>query len=381
MMKRFGMIAGGILLLGVLASCRTPGEAVSQPGALTVESAAAEAEQHLAELRFDELRRTLGREHLDHKILLGLPELTVQANKSAVQSKLLAPGARTAAELAMAYNVQLLTPDDAAARETGEMRVRQNLRLETELAAEAWLALQDRLAILREAAKSAAFPESGRRELAATGAEAEESALLLRTLLGAEPGGGLALRRGADPGVPLWGDLLVIALGRRPEFRDAPLPPEQLAAAVRKLAEKLPPETDPGNRTAVLLARTEFLLRFPRFYAARQLADRKMPPELRFLPLALVLDAELSLDLAAYEAARRASVEAADSPVKDYESAVILERAKGEERMALRRLRNTLGLAEGEASAPPAGDRTGGPDEDELNRTIDIILEMMGKEK
>ncbi len=381
MMKRFGMIAGGLLLLGVLASCRTPGEAVSQPGALTVESAADRAEKNLGELRFDELRRTLGREHLDHKILLGLPELTGQAGKSAVQAEHLASVARTAAELGMAYNVQLLTPDDAAASETGQMRVKENLRLETELAAEKWLSLRERLAILREAARSAAFPESGRRELAATEREFAEAALLLRTLLGLEPGSEFSLRRGADPGVPLWGDLLVIALGRRPEFRDAALPPEQLAAAIRKLAGKLPPETDPGNRTAVLLSRTEFLLRFPRFYAARQLADRKMPPELRFLALGLVLDAELALDLAAYEAAHRASVGAADSPVKDYESDLALERAKCEERMALRRLRNTLGLAEGEASAPPAGDRTGGPDEDELNRTIDIILEMMGKEK
>jgi len=89
----------------------------------------------------------------------------------------------------------------------------------------------------------------------------------------------------------------------------------------------------------------------------------------------------VALDLAAYEAARRASVEAADSPVKDYESALALERAKCDERMAVRRLRNTLGLSEGEVSAPPTGDREGGPGEEELNRTIDIILEMMGKEK
>lgn len=381
MMKHFGTIAGGLLLLGALASCRTSDEVVSQPGVLTVESAASEAEKNLTELRFDEMRRVLGREHLDHKILLGLPELTGQADKSAVQAKRLAPGARATAELAMAYNVQLLTPDDAAARETGEMRVKQNLRLETELAAEAWLALRDRQTILREAAKSAAFPESGRRELAATELGFDESALLVRTLLGWETGGELTLRRGVDPGVPLWGDLLVIALGRRPEFRDAPLPPEQLAAAIRKLAGKLPPETDPGNRTATLLSRTEFLLRFPRFFAERRLAERPMPPELRFLALGLVLEAELALDLAAYEAAHRVSVEAADSPVKDYESALALERAKCEERMALRRLRNALGLLEGEVSAPPPGEGTGGAKEEELNRTIDIILEMMGKEK
>ncbi|MGE4563227.1 MAG: hypothetical protein AB7F32_00020 [Victivallaceae bacterium] len=381
MMKCLGTIAGGLLLLGALASCRTPDEVISQPGALTVESAAEEAEKNLTGLRFDEMRRMLGREHLDHKILLGLPELTGQAGKSAVQAKQLAPGARATAELAMAYNVQLLTPDDAAARETGEMRIRQNLRLETELAAEAWLSLRERLTILREAAKSAAFPESGRREQKATEIEFAESALLLRTLLGSETGGELTLRRGADPGVPLWGDLLVIALVRRPEFRDAPLPAEQLAAAARKLAAKLPPETDPGNRTAVLLSRSEFLLRFPRFFAERHLADRPMPPELRFLALALVLEAELALDLTAYEAAHRASREAADSPVKDYESALALERAKSEEKMALRRLRNTLGLTEGEVSAPPPGERTAGANEEELNRTIDIILEMMGKEK
>ena len=77
----------------------------------------------------------------------------------------------------MTVQIRQATPDDAAASETGQMRVKENLRLETELAAEKWLSLRERLAILREAARSAAFPESGRRELAATEREFAEARL------------------------------------------------------------------------------------------------------------------------------------------------------------------------------------------------------------
>ncbi len=378
MMKRL-RAAFGLLLLGVLASCRAPeAEAPRDQKITTIEQASAAAQKHLGELRFDELRRDLGREHTDHRILLGLPELTAQANRSRVQAEKLAGNARETAELAMAYNVQLLAPDDAAAQGAGEKRVRQNLRLETELAAESYLSLRQQLEILKRASGSASFPESGRRELTQVAAELDETALWLRTLSGVAPGSDLELRRGAIPAAPLWGDLLAVALEKRPEFKDSPLSAKTLAQLIRRAEAKLPPEVDPGNRTAVLLARSEFLLRFPRFYAERRLSDLRMPPALRQLALGLVLDAELKLDLAAYEAARSASVEAADSPVKDYESELAHKRARRAEYLALRRLRNTLGLDEGENSPPPF--RDAGTDED-LDRTIEILLEMMGKEK
>lgn len=340
-----GLIGIGLGLNGCAWFASPPPEPARPPAVTQVSEAGERAVQALLAVRFDERLRELGREHLQHRILLSLPErLETMKRRGRAATVAEFDAARDLLELALAYNQQLLAPDDRQARVAGETRVRELLGCEAEFAAERFMAAQRRVAILDAAAARPGFPESGERLRRQSREALAEAAIGIRTLLGMTPGEPVALRRGERPELgPLPAGDLETALRRRPELADSPYDPAALAAATQRLMALLPPQAVSGRPDERLLWCTAQLLRYPRQHAERRLLEQSLPGELRFLLLALGVANELQSDRAELAAAERAL--AALPPADDYEHLLAREAAELRLRQALYRLRCDLSLA------------------------------------
>lgn len=308
------LLAGGVLL-AVGFGCGTAAPPDRPPGGepieLTLSAALEQAESNLLAVRCREFDERIGRENDRNTLLLKLPQLIARSGPERADD--LGPESRAALELATAGLSSDPNASSGEAERGRRGRVRQLLAEEVALTFFALAAAEEQWRLL-ESHRARLGDSTGfrRTEQELTGL-INERKLELRILCGLPPGRDLRLIPPDEVAVPELGPeaARIAALAGRPELSGFAFSPPALAAAVRRLEERLPPATV-NTAAARGFFCAALLLRLPRQLEIRRIEERPTPPELTALALALGVAAGIELDLESVAARRRDLVRAGE---------------------------------------------------------------------